>query len=113
MYPARIANLLQSSKVTRNTWLILHQAMEMILTGAPATANEMQRLGVVNRIMAADQDVLQEAVKVARRLASFSAPVVGMAKHAVTVGKSSLDNDLPGTNRSDGCSGSDDAKCWG
>ncbi|OAL49269.1 enoyl-CoA hydratase [Pyrenochaeta sp. DS3sAY3a] len=69
-----------------------HKAMEMILTGAPATANEMQRLGVVNRIMAADQDVLQEAVKVARRLASFSAPVVGMAKHAVTAAEATTLN---------------------
>ncbi|KAF1846732.1 ClpP/crotonase [Cucurbitaria berberidis CBS 394.84] len=61
-----------------------HKAMEMILTGSPATAREMERLGVVNRIMTAEQDVVDEALKVAQTMASFSAPAVGLAKEAVT-----------------------------
>jgi enoyl-CoA hydratase len=63
------------------------QAMEMILTGAPVPANDMERLGVVNRVLLADQDVVEEALKVAQTIASYSAPAVGMAKQAVAAGK--------------------------
>ena len=59
----------------------------MILTGSPATASEMERLGVVNRVISPEQDVLDEAVQVAATIASFSAPAVKLAKEAVTAGK--------------------------
>ncbi|KAH8726247.1 ClpP/crotonase-like domain-containing protein [Phaeosphaeriaceae sp. PMI808] len=59
------------------------KAMKLILTGSPATAAEMERLGVVNRAMSADEDVLEETIKTARTVASFSAAAVGLAKQAV------------------------------
>lgn len=61
--------------------------MEMILTGRPTTASEMERLGVVNRVVASEQDVFEEALKVAQSIASFSAPTIGLAKQAVVAGK--------------------------
>lgn len=61
--------------------------MEMILTGAPVPGGEMERLGVVNRVTSADEDVLEESLKVAQTIASFSAPAVGMAKQAVAAGR--------------------------
>lgn len=60
------------------------KAMEMILTGTPATAVEMERLGVVNRATTPEQDVLEEALKVARTIASLPAPAICMAKQAVS-----------------------------
>jgi enoyl-CoA hydratase len=49
------------------------KAMEMILTGAPITADEAQRIGLVNRVVPAD-DLMSEAKKLAAQLAS-SAPI--------------------------------------
>lgn len=60
--------------------------MQFVLTGSPATASEMERLGVVNQAVAADQDVVEEAVRVAETIAAFSAPAVGLAKQAVKAG---------------------------
>jgi enoyl-CoA hydratase len=65
----------------------LYQAMEMILTGVPTAASEMERLGVVNRIVSGERDVVTEALAVATTVAEFSAPAVGMAKQAVKAGK--------------------------
>ncbi|KAH7402163.1 ClpP/crotonase-like domain-containing protein [Phaeosphaeria sp. MPI-PUGE-AT-0046c] len=59
------------------------KAMELILTGAPAAAAKMERWGIVNRVMMPDEDVLEETLKVARTVASFSTPAVGLAKQAV------------------------------
>jgi enoyl-CoA hydratase len=66
--------------------------MEMILTGTPTTAAEMERFGVVNRTLPLDDDVLNEALEVATTAAQFSAPAIGLAKQAVKAGKSSLDS---------------------
>ncbi|KAF1935031.1 ClpP/crotonase [Clathrospora elynae] len=59
------------------------KAMELILTGSPATALEMERLGVVNRVMSPEEDVLEATLKIARTISSFSAGAVGLAKQAV------------------------------
>ncbi|KAL6708723.1 hypothetical protein ACN47E_002419 [Coniothyrium glycines] len=59
------------------------KAMEMVLTGAPVPADNVANLGVVNRVVAADEDVLEVALSVAQTIASFSAPAVGMAKQAI------------------------------
>lgn len=64
--------------------------MELILTGSSATAAEMERLGVVNRVMAPEEDVLEETLKIARTIASFSAGAVRLAKEAVLTGESTL-----------------------
>ena len=49
------------------------KAMEMILTGAPVTADEAQRIGLVNRVVPA-ADLLSEAKKLAAQLAR-NAPI--------------------------------------
>ncbi|QRC93763.1 enoyl-CoA hydratase [Parastagonospora nodorum SN15] len=60
------------------------KAMELILTGVPATAAEMERLGVVNRVVQGDGDILMDVtMKTAQTIASFSAPAIGLAKQAV------------------------------
>lgn len=61
--------------------------MGLILTGASATAQEMEQGGVVTKIVAADQDVVEEAVGIATTIAGFSAPVVGSAKQAIRAGE--------------------------
>ncbi len=58
------------------------KAMEMILTGRMMAAEEAERAGLVSRVVAADE-VVDEALKVAERIADMSIPVVAMAKEAV------------------------------
>jgi len=68
--------------------VLTDQAMELILTGVPATAAELERLGVVNRVVQGDGDVLMEAtMEMAQTIASFSAPAIGLAKQAVLAGE--------------------------
>ncbi|KAF1929864.1 enoyl-CoA hydratase [Didymella exigua CBS 183.55] len=57
------------------------KALEMILTGLPVTAREMEQRGVVNKVV--DGDVLEEALRVAQLIAARSAPALRLAKHAV------------------------------
>ncbi|KAF1358014.1 enoyl-CoA hydratase [Lizonia empirigonia] len=59
------------------------KALELILTGLPVTAKEMEQRGVVNRVVSSDEDVLQEALIVAKIVATRSAPALRLAKHAV------------------------------
>lgn len=58
------------------------KAMEMILTGRMMDAAEAERSGLVSRIVPAGE-LVDEAVKVADRIASLSRPAVAMAKDAV------------------------------
>ncbi|MYZ47435.1 enoyl-CoA hydratase [Propylenella binzhouense] len=58
------------------------KAMEMILTGRTMDAVEAERCGLVSRIVEA-AELLDEAVRVAQRIASFSLPAVMAAKEAV------------------------------
>ena len=58
------------------------KAMEMILTGRTMDAEEAERAGLVSRIVPA-ADVVDEAIKVAERIADMSGPAVAMAKEAV------------------------------
>ncbi len=58
------------------------KAMEMILTGRMMDAEEAERAGLVSRVVPA-ADVVDEAIKVAGRIADMSAPVVAMAKEAI------------------------------
>jgi hypothetical protein len=60
----------------------------MILTGLPANADEMHRCGVVNQVIPANKDVLEEALAFAQIIATRSAPALRLAKHAVKAGKS-------------------------
>ncbi|KAF2707166.1 enoyl-CoA hydratase [Pleomassaria siparia CBS 279.74] len=59
------------------------KAMELILTGSPTTADVMERFGIVNRVCLAEEDVVEEAIKIAQTIASFSTPAIGLAKQAI------------------------------
>jgi enoyl-CoA hydratase len=58
------------------------KAMEMCLTGRMMDAAEAERSGLVSRVVPATE-LLDEAVKVAGKIASLSRPIVLMAKEAV------------------------------
>ena len=58
------------------------KAMEMCLTGRMMDAAEAERSGLVSRVVPADQ-LIEEALKTARTIASMSRPVVMMAKESV------------------------------
>ncbi|MEQ9814471.1 MAG: enoyl-CoA hydratase [Azospirillaceae bacterium] len=58
------------------------KAMEMCLTGRMMDAEEAERAGLVSRIVPA-AELVDEAVKVATRIADMSLPAVMMAKEAV------------------------------
>ena len=58
------------------------KAMEMVLTGRMMDAVEAERCGLVARIVPA-ADLMAEAIKVAQKIASFSMPIVMMAKESV------------------------------
>jgi enoyl-CoA hydratase len=58
------------------------KAMDMVLTGRLMEAVEAERCGLVSRIVPAEK-LLEEAVNAAAKIASFSQPVVMMAKEAV------------------------------
>jgi enoyl-CoA hydratase len=63
--------------------------MELVLTGSPISAIEMERFGIVNKVVTDDEDVVEEALRIAQKIAAFSAPAAGLGKQAVKVGKSS------------------------
>ncbi len=58
------------------------KAMEMCLTGRMMDAEEAERSGLVSRIIPAG-DLVDEAIKVAQKIADFSLPIVMMAKESV------------------------------
>ncbi len=58
------------------------KAMEMVLTGRTMDAAEAERCGLVSRVVPA-AELVEEALKVAARIAELSQPVVMMAKEAV------------------------------
>jgi enoyl-CoA hydratase len=67
--------------------ILTSQAMELVLTGDPRPATEMERFGLVNKVCSAEEDVLEEATKLAERVAAYSAPAIGLAKQAIKAGK--------------------------
>lgn len=58
------------------------KAMEMVLTGRTMDAEEAERCGLVSRILP-QEELLEEALRTAERIARLSQPVVAMAKEAV------------------------------
>jgi enoyl-CoA hydratase len=58
------------------------KAMDMVLTGRMMDAAEAERSGLVSRVVPADK-LIEEALKVATRIAELSRPAVLMAKEAV------------------------------
>ncbi len=58
------------------------KSMEMCLTGRMMNAEEAERSGLVSRVIDAD-DLVEEALKTATKIAEFSAPSVLMVKESV------------------------------
>jgi enoyl-CoA hydratase len=58
------------------------RAMELILTGAMLNAEEALARNLVSRVVPKDE-LIEEAMSVAKKIASFSQPIVMMAKEAV------------------------------
>lgn len=58
------------------------KAMDMILTGRMMDAKEAERAGLVARIVPYS-DLIEEAVNAAEKIASYSQPVIAIAKEAV------------------------------
>lgn len=58
------------------------KAMEMILSGRPMFAEEAERCGLVSRVVTVNE-LLEEALKTAKKIASFSLPVSMIAKECV------------------------------
>ncbi|MEQ8508955.1 MAG: enoyl-CoA hydratase [Rhodospirillaceae bacterium] len=58
------------------------KAMDMVLTGRQMDAGEAERVGLVSRVIPAD-NLLEEALKAASRIADMSMPSVMMAKESV------------------------------
>jgi len=70
------------------------KAMEMCLTGRMMDAQEAERCGLVTRVVPLDQ-LKEEALIMAKKIASFSQPAVQMVKEAVRVGENmSLDQGI-------------------
>ena len=59
-----------------------HRAMELVLTGDPISATEAERLGLVNRVVPVEL-LLEEAKKIARKIAAKPALAIKAAKEAV------------------------------
>jgi enoyl-CoA hydratase/carnithine racemase len=61
--------------------VIPKKAMEMLLTGAAISASEAERAGLVNRVVPAER-LADEAMTLARQIASASAEIVALGKRA-------------------------------
>lgn len=64
--------------------------MELVLTGSNFTAAEAAQWGLVSRVVESEQDVVEEAVKVAKKIASKGRVAVQAAKEGVNAGQCSL-----------------------
>ncbi|KAI1200383.1 enoyl-CoA hydratase/isomerase [Nemania serpens] len=60
-----------------------YKAMELILQRQTISGEELAQRGLVNKALKPDEDVVLEAKKLAARIASYSRPVVRIAKQAV------------------------------
>jgi len=69
-----------------------YKAMELILTGDMLSAAEAERAGLVSRVVPT-ADVVEEAIKTATKIASFSGPVTEMAKDCVNAAEEMSLND--------------------
>ncbi|CAG9319865.1 unnamed protein product [Blepharisma stoltei] len=57
-----------------------YKAMELILTGDMISADEAKEMGLVNKVV---ENALEEAIVIAKKIASYSVPVVGIAKKSI------------------------------
>lgn len=63
------------------------RAMEMVLTGEPITAQQASDSGLVSKVIPAGE-LLNEAVKLAEKIAAHSQVAVAIAKDSVNKGES-------------------------
>ena len=62
------------------------KAMEIVLTGNRISAQEAERIGLVSAVFPADK-LVEEAIKIAEKIATHSKIVVQLAKEAVNAGE--------------------------
>lgn len=62
------------------------RAMEMVLTGRRVSAQEAERWGFVNQVVAAEQDVVSRALEVAAQIAGNSPDAVIVSREGVKLG---------------------------
>jgi enoyl-CoA hydratase len=60
------------------------KAMDLVLTGRTMSAEEAERAGLVSRLVEQD-DLLDEALKAAEKIAGYSLPAVLLAKESVNI----------------------------
>ena len=60
--------------------------MEMVLTGNRISAQEAEKIGLVNAVFPADK-LVEETIKTAEKIANHSKIVVQLAKEAVNAGE--------------------------
>jgi len=65
------------------------KAMEMVLTGRAIDAAEAERCGLVSRVLPL-AELIPEALKTAERIATYSAPIVELARAAVNAAHETL-----------------------
>ena len=67
------------------------KAMEMVLTGDRMSAAEAEKAGLVARVFPKEQ-TLEQTIKIAQKIASFSQPVVALAKESVNMAMETGEN---------------------
>lgn len=67
-------------------WIGKSKAMEMVLTGERVSAQEAQRIGLVSAIFPVEK-LVDEAIKTAEKIGSYSPIVAPLAKEAVNAGE--------------------------
>jgi enoyl-CoA hydratase len=71
-----------SQRLTRSVGKAL--AMDLVLTGRNIDAQEAKQVGIVARVVAAE-DLMQTAIEAAHTIAGYNAPAVKLAKRAVNM----------------------------
>ena len=67
------------------------RAMDIVLTGRFVKAEEAEKIGLVSRLVpGTGQEVVEEAIKVATKIAEFGGVAVQAAKEAVNAGMAAI-----------------------
>jgi enoyl-CoA hydratase/carnithine racemase len=63
-------------------------ALDLLLTGRTVDVEEALRIGLISRAIAADSDVVEAALQLARSVAQFSFPAITAIRQAVMAAES-------------------------